>query len=90
MSIITERWPQCDVCHESNPDGLRDISVRNLRQDIKLDGWLYKKIKGHYEDICPECAPNFTPDSPTKTIFTNVGSFEVIRKGDDDKPKRRL
>ena len=53
MTIITERFPQCDRCLATNPDYQDGRStVKELRAAMRKAGWLYRKG----EDICPECA----------------------------------
>ena len=84
--IITEMFPRCDICLEPWAD-FRDqgcLTTRNLRQDMKIDGWLYLKVDGHYIDICPECVEKGLPDSPEEVAeLLKTLSGEGL-KGEDD------
>ncbi len=53
MSIITERFPQCDLCQETFPDYQRQppLSPRALRVEMRRNGWL--GLGRH--DTCPDC-----------------------------------
>lgn len=52
MSIIVQRFPQCDICFESNADFITGISTtKQLRLAMFNGGWIHQKGK----DICPDC-----------------------------------
>jgi hypothetical protein len=51
MSIITEIFPQCDVCDTTFPDE-RFKTAGLCRENMKSGGW--KKHQGL--DYCPDCA----------------------------------
>lgn len=52
MSIITERFPQCDRCGEIAAGYQANrLTVKALRKAMKKGGWLFRAHK----DICPDC-----------------------------------
>ena len=53
MTIITERFPMCDICDEIYAD-TRYEKISEVRDMIKRDGW--KCFKG--KDICENCVEN--------------------------------
>ena len=54
MSIITERFPGCDWCHNIFPDYQMQppLSPTKLRAAMARDGWFTIRRR----DYCPECA----------------------------------
>jgi len=54
MSIIVEKMPQCDICHETSPDYHEQPPPTNraLRAVMRAGGWARR---GHL-DVCPDCA----------------------------------
>lgn len=51
MSIIKEIFPQCDICHDTNPDFIGYDKIKELRKQMRIDGW----IRRFGKDICPDC-----------------------------------
>ncbi len=62
MSIITEIFPQCDVCDQTFPD-IRHENVSLCRERMKAGGW--KKYRG--TDYCPDCADRLINDKEDKS-----------------------
>ena len=42
-------------CDECLTEGYDTTSAFESRRNAKKDGWLRKRIKGKYVDICPNC-----------------------------------
>lgn len=52
MSAVTEKYLVCDLCGSTTRDGnLTYPSIKALREDAVVSGWLRKEGK----DICWDC-----------------------------------
>ncbi len=50
MSLITEIFPQCDVCHEVNKD-MDGKTKEAVRRTMKANGWTVARG----QDVCDTC-----------------------------------
>lgn len=59
MSVTVTTDIFCNKCSNWDADisvsGVQFISIRGARLKAKQYGWIYRKVNGHFEDICPKC-----------------------------------
>lgn len=63
MGVVTQRFPQCDMCFRTNPDILGG-TIPMVRQSMKKAGWVRGQCYGRAGDICPNCQEEAAKEQP--------------------------